>query len=84
MTQEKENKRIFNMSLGPDCGKPLCDRVALWLVVITSLVLFIIALYTASIDTHARCLETCEEAYKLNIDNSWHVCEDRCDEKFGK
>lgn len=72
------------MSLGPDCGKPISDRFARWIVIIASLVLFLVALYASSVDTHERCLKTCKEAYKLNIDNSWHACEDRCAKKFNK
>jgi hypothetical protein len=76
------------MSLGPEIDHPRGeddkDNFALWMVMIVTAVLMIMALYTSSIRTHEACLKTCEEAYKLNIDNSWHACEDRCNKKFGK
>jgi len=74
------------MSLGPNLNHTESgydkDNFALWVVMFTTMVLMLMALYTSS--THKACLETCKEAYKLNIDNSWHACEDRCDKKFGK
>ena len=80
--------RIFKMSLGPNLNYPRGDHdkdnFALWIVMLVTMALMLMALYTSSTRTHEACLETCKEAYKLNIDNSWHACEDRCDKKFGK
>jgi len=60
------------------------DNFALWMVMIVTSLLMIMALYTSSTRTHEKCLEMCEKTHKLSIDNSWHACEERCDVKFGK
>ena len=72
------------MSIGPTCGKPISDRCALWLVIITSLALFIVAMYAASTDTHEKCYKTCKDAHKHGISISLLTCKTKCDKKFVK
>lgn len=76
------------MSLGFGTGRDRReedkDNFALWMVIVMTMVLMIMALYTSSTRTYEQCLKMCEKTHKLSIDNSWHACEERCDVKFGK
>ena len=76
------------MSLGPNLNYPKGeqdkDNFALWMVMLVTPLLMLMALYTSSTRTYEKCLEVCKQTHKLSIDNSWHACEERCDVKFGK
>jgi hypothetical protein len=62
-------------------GKIFATFAVLALVIPVVVIFISLALYDFS---HESCLRACKERYKLNIDNCWSACDDRCKEKFGK
>ena len=58
------------------------DKSFLFLCIALAAVLLLSLIVLVKSETYSECLNLCEAKYKLNIDSSWMVCEDRCWERF--